>query len=159
MRNNPEKGPILKTLESMKFRPQPVDLSQITSNQEYLRNFLVHDLEKFIQEALVLSTVESDKCDGRDKSLELSDLPFDILLTIFSYLDLVSLFKVGRTSKLMYDISTHPLLYSEVNLRPYWHLVNDDTICTLAKRTSLLKKLDMSWCGIFGSIDRTEFKK
>lgn len=78
MRNNPEKGPILKTLESINFRP--VDVSQITNNQEYLRNFLINDLEKFIQEALVLSTVETvEKCDDRDKTLEMIDLPVSFL--------------------------------------------------------------------------------
>lgn len=85
---------------------------------------------------------------------------FDIVLKIFSYLDLISLFRVGQVSRFFYDVSTHPLLYSELNLKPYWHLASTELISTLAKRATLLKKLDMSWCGCtIQTVSPTEFKK
>lgn len=85
---------------------------------------------------------------------------FDIMLKICSYLDLKSIFRMGRVSRFCYDVSTHPLLYSELNLRPYWNLVNNNLLSTLAKRATILRKLDLSWCGCtVQAISPTEFKK
>ncbi|XP_055371281.1 F-box/LRR-repeat protein 4 [Condylostylus longicornis] len=146
-----KKGPILRKLESIKFRPCFKE-----NNQDFLRDFLINDLEKFIKE----SELMPDEYDKDNKTqLGLKDMPFEILIKIFSYLDLVSLFRVGKVCKMLYEVSRDPLLYSEINLKPYWHLASSELLCTLAKRSTLLKKLDISWCGLYGSISPIEFKK
>lgn len=150
-----KKGPILRKLESIKFRPCLKE-----NHQDYLRDFLVNDLEKFIQEsALLPPDDQNQKTNTHHQQLGLIDMPFDILLNICSYLDLISLFRVGQVCKLLRDVSTHPLLYSEINLKSYWHITTSELLCILAKRATLLKKLDLSWCGLYNSISPTEFKK
>ncbi|XP_012158203.1 F-box/LRR-repeat protein 4 isoform X2 [Ceratitis capitata] len=147
---------ILRKLQRIHFRPN------IKENyHNHLKEFFTNDLNKFVN--IVSSNTDLLKNDlsseKDDKAVGLKDLPFEIMLKIFSYLDLTSLFLVGQVSKYFYDVSTHPLLYSELNLKPYWHLASSELLCTLAKRATILKKLDLSWCGLFNTISPTEFKK
>ncbi|KAL9882423.1 F box and leucine-rich-repeat gene 4 [Glossina fuscipes fuscipes] len=159
-------GSILCKLQNMKFRPICRD-----NYQNRLQHFLMHDLDKFIS---VLSDVQiqsmqrqqqqqlqsSNTDEIKISKIGLKNMPFEIMLKIFSYLDLKSLFRVGAVSRFLYDVSTHPLLYSELNLKPYWHLASTELLSTLAKRATILKKLDMSWCGCtVQTISPTEFKK
>uniref|UniRef100_A0A1A9UZP8 F-box domain-containing protein n=1 Tax=Glossina austeni TaxID=7395 RepID=A0A1A9UZP8_GLOAU len=160
------KGSILCKLQNMKFRPICRD-----NYQNRLQHFLMHDLDKFIS---VLSDVQIQSIQHQQQQqlqspstdeikiskIGLKNMPFEIMLKIFSYLDLKSLFRVGAVSRFLYDVSTHPLLYSELNLKPYWHLASTELLSTLAKRATILKKLDMSWCGCtVQTISPTEFKK
>ncbi|XP_036339948.1 F-box/LRR-repeat protein 4-like [Rhagoletis pomonella] len=101
----------------------------------------------------------TDELHSEECKIGLKDMPFEIMLKIFSYLDLISLFLVGQVSKFFYDVSTHPLLYGELNLNPYWHRTTNDLLCTLATRATVLKKLDLSRCGLFNTISPTEFMK
>lgn len=149
-RRRNRKGPILRKLESLRFRPCYKE-----NHQDYLRDFLVNDLEKFIRESALLH----DDGEKENTQLGLRDMPCEILLKIFSYLDMKSLFRMGLVCKQMYEITNHPLLYSEINLKPYWHLSSSELLRTLANRCTLLKKLDLSWCGLYGTISPTEFKK
>ncbi|XP_046802768.1 F-box/LRR-repeat protein 4-like [Lucilia cuprina] len=153
------KGSILCKLQNMKFRPVCKD-----NYQTRLQHFLMHDLDKFMS-ALNDVQINNDNSNITEDSestgrVDLKDMPFDIVLKIFSYLDLISLFRVGQVSRFFYDVSTHPLLYSELNLKPYWHLASTELLSTLAKRATILKKLDMSWCGCtIQTVSPTEFKK
>lgn len=54
-------------------------------------------------------------------------------------------------------IASDPLLYTELNLKVHWHQVNASLLKTLTPRCRLIKKLDMSSCGYFGSIKTNEF--
>lgn len=56
-------------------------------------------------------------------------------------------------------MGTDPTLYREINLRPYWNLINDSVIVTLTQRATQLRKLDLSWCGLFNSISPYRFKE
>uniref|UniRef100_A0A1I8PUZ4 F-box domain-containing protein n=1 Tax=Stomoxys calcitrans TaxID=35570 RepID=A0A1I8PUZ4_STOCA len=150
------KGSILCKLQNMKFRPVCQD-----NYQTRLQHFLDHDLNKFMS---AVSDVQIKQINNNDSTrvshVGLKDMPFDIVLKIFSYLDLISLFRVGQVSRFFYDVSNHPLLYSELNLKPYWHLASTELLSTLAKRATVLKKLDMSWCGCtIQTVSPTEFKK
>ncbi|XP_067642352.1 F-box/LRR-repeat protein 4 [Eurosta solidaginis] len=147
---------ILRKLQRIQFRPN------IRGNyHNHLREFFTNDLNKFINVVSQNSEIAmyDQVSESRISHIGLKDMPFEIMLKIFSYLDLISLFLVGKVSKYFYDVSTHPLLYSELNLKPYWHITSSDLLCTLAKRATILKKLDLSWCGLFNSISPTEFKK
>ncbi|XP_028130529.1 F-box/LRR-repeat protein 4 isoform X2 [Diabrotica virgifera virgifera] len=75
------------------------------------------------------------------------NLPNEIILQIFQYLDLISLSHCSMVNRRWNDISRDALLYQNINLRPYWHLVNVNTILYYRSRCQLLKKVDVSWCG------------
>lgn len=83
----------------------------------------------------------------------------EILLKIFSYLDLRSLFKATRACRKLYEVGTDPMLYRELNLRPYWNLINDSVMATLAQRATQLRRLDLSWCGAFNAISPLRFRE
>ncbi|XP_017109275.2 F-box/LRR-repeat protein 4 [Drosophila bipectinata] len=142
-------GPISCKLRTLKFQP---NCGQDGATK--LHEFINNDLTQFLLENQVDETAEAPV-----PRLCLTDLPFEILLRILSYLDLKSLFLVGRVSRTFYDISIHPLLYGELSLKPYWHLASSELLCTLASRATMLRKLDLSWCGGMGNISPTEFKK
>lgn len=143
-------GPISYKLRSLKFQPKcrPDGATK-------LHDFINNDLSQFLMENRVESGGELPVVPR----ICLTDLPFEILLRILSYLDLKSLFRVGQVSRIFYDISSHPLLYAELSLKPYWHLASSTLLCTLALRATMLRKLDLSWCGGLGNISPTEFKK
>ncbi|CAF4557613.1 unnamed protein product, partial [Didymodactylos carnosus] len=52
-------------------------------------------------------------------SLTLNNLPFDILFTICTYLDLRSLVRLSSTCRYLYDKCLHPLQFQTLNLQPY----------------------------------------
>ncbi|KAH8266558.1 hypothetical protein KR018_001417, partial [Drosophila ironensis] len=142
-------GPITTKLRTLKFQPKCDE-----HGPRKLTEFINNDLGKFLKENPVVE-IEA----APSSHLCLTDLPFEILLRIFSYLDLKSLFRVGQVSRSFYDISSHPLLYGEISLKNYWHLASSELLCTLAKRATMLRKLDLSWCGGLGNVSPTEFKK
>lgn len=74
-------------------------------------------------------------------------------------MDLRSLFKVTQTCRKLYEVGTDPSLYRELNLRPYWNVINDSVLTTLSYRCSYLRKLDLSWCGLFNAITPLKFKE
>ncbi|EDW00550.1 GH11799 [Drosophila grimshawi] len=145
-------GPILCKLRTLKFQPSCRENCTVK-----LHEFINNDLSQFLKENQKVSEEQQLQSSGPQSSL--TDLPFEILLKILSYLDLKSLFCVGQVSRLFYEISTHPLLYCDLSLKPYWQLANSELLCTLARRATLLRKLDLSWCGGFGEVSPTEFKK
>ncbi|KAH8280788.1 hypothetical protein KR054_012385 [Drosophila jambulina] len=149
-------GPISYKLRSLKFQPKcrPDGATK-------LHEFINNDLSQFLMENRVEGGEQSQQQQQAAvvPRICLTDLPFEILLRILSYLDLKSLFRVGQVSRIFYDISSHPLLYAELSLKPYWHLASSTLLCTLALRATMLRKLDLSWCGGLGNISPTEFKK
>lgn len=75
-----------------------------------------------------------------------------------SYLDLISLFRIAAVCKKLQDVATDPFLYTEISLKPYWQYASSDLLITLTKRSRMIKKLDLSWCGMFNTIRPTDFK-
>ncbi|XP_017852403.1 F-box/LRR-repeat protein 4 isoform X2 [Drosophila busckii] len=154
-------GPISCKLRTLKFQP-----SCRGNYAVKLHDFINNDLSQFLMESSIDLEQQQQQQQQEQQQLQqirpsicLTDLPFEILLKILSYLDLKSLFRIGQVSRTFYDISTHPLLYAELSLKYYWQVANSELLCTLARRTTMLRKLDLSWCGGFGQISPTEFKK
>jgi F-box and leucine-rich repeat protein 4 len=148
------KGIIQQTLETVDFRTQ-------VSPSEAIEDFLRNDLNKFI-EKIGLSTSPNDNPSmimRRRKYTKVSDLPYEVLFKIFSYLDLKSLYNVSGVCKSFRSIVIDPLLYQEVNLKFHWHLADSSLMDTLTKRCYLIRKLDMSSCGYFGSMISNDFIK
>lgn len=85
-------------------------------------------------------------------------LQSEILLKICSYLDLVSLFRVTQTCRKLHQVACDPSLYTEINLMPYWDVVDTSVLSTLNQRCRYLKKVDLSWCGLFNNLTSSDFK-
>ncbi|EAT33396.1 AAEL014330-PA, partial [Aedes aegypti] len=91
--------------------------------------------------------------------LTLEQLPYEVLFKIMSFLDLKSLYRCGRVCRTFNQIvAVNSLLYSEVNLKPYWNCVSTALLNSLKKRCAYTKKLDLSWCGTFNKLTATDFK-
>lgn len=149
------KGPIQKRLELQMVRFQPKE-DQDKAIQEFFR----YDFNRFVQEAGLDNA--STECDGEFlsvKQLTLNTLPYEVLFKILSMLDLRSLFRVAQVDRTLFDVATDPLLHTEVSLKPYWHVANSSVLKSLTKRGRLLRKLDLSWCGLFNSITAGDFKE
>lgn len=144
--NSDRRGYILKRLEN--FEVKVGDNEQ--QGKQILKNFLENDLQEFIRETQAIN---------EDHPLSLPDIPGEILLKIFSYLDLKSLFKVGRTCRQLYEVARDPTLYREINLRPYWNVTHDSVLNTIGLRSTQLRKLDLSWCGLFNALSPLTFKE
>ncbi|XP_022208988.2 F-box/LRR-repeat protein 4 [Drosophila obscura] len=151
-------GPISCKLRTLKFKPNCREHTDTS-----LHEFISNDLGKFLLDNRLEDPLAAAAAATESSQMPLgmcvTDLPFEIILKILSYLDLQSLFRVGRVSRTFYDISTHPLLYAELNLKPYWPVASSELLCTLARRATMLRKLDLSWCGGSNEISPTEFKK
>lgn len=149
------KGVIQKKLETVQFIPQKTP-------SEAIEDFLKNDLNTFIEQVGLRSIAkdfDSSNNGGHQVSLEkvIGDIPYEVLFSIFSFLDLKSLFECSLVCKSFHLIASDPLLYTELNLKAHWHLVNCSLLKTLTPRCCLIKKLDMSSCGYFGSIKANDF--
>ncbi|GIY51607.1 hypothetical protein CEXT_628541 [Caerostris extrusa] len=88
-----------------------------------------------------------------------SILPDEVVTMILSYLDLQSLCTTARVSKRFYKLCYDPVLFQDLNLQLYWHLVDANAMKSLQSRLSSLKKLNMAWCGGQGRITSQDFIK
>lgn len=75
----------------------------------------------------------------------------EILLQIAGYLDLVSLCRLSETCRQLRIVACDPILYTALNLRPYWSHPPAAVLRTLQSRCSLLRQLDLSWSCSLGS--------
>ncbi|XP_053374436.1 F-box/LRR-repeat protein 4-like [Mercenaria mercenaria] len=73
-------------------------------------------------------------------------LPEEVIQQILSFLDVLSLCRVARTSRLLYKHSYDSLQYTELNLQPHWPQVNDVALESLHNRSRFLQRLNLSWC-------------
>ncbi|CAB0010638.1 unnamed protein product [Nesidiocoris tenuis] len=104
--------------------------------------------------------IQSDLCKiaTQIKSLNIdfvSDYD-ETVLRIFSYLDLISLCRCMRVNKEFYRLGSDAMLYTALNLKPYWHKVNSKTLEHLSPRCKYLLKIDLSWCGNYGLITSSQ---
>lgn len=153
-------GLIQKRLQNAEFQPQ-------RSPSEAIEDFLKNDLNKFIETVGLttyskeLENMNSSSVDQREEKLEkgIEDVPYEVLFNILSFLDLKSLFQCSKVSKTFRQIVLDPLIFQEVNLKFYWSQANSNLMNTLLPRCSLIKKLDLSSCGYFGSMRANDFIK
>ena len=79
-------------------------------------------------------------------------LPREVILKIFSFLDIESLVQVSATSSLLRDVSRDPWLYSNIDLRQIFHCVNNHTLAWLIQLVDKTTHVDLAWCGNYGSV-------
>ncbi|KAK5640888.1 hypothetical protein RI129_009435 [Pyrocoelia pectoralis] len=100
-------------------------------------------------------SIESHPCsDGIDL---FADLPFEVMVHVFQYLDLKSLCRCAQVSKRWYSITFDPTLYREISLKRYWNKVDGAVIKHFISKCKNVKKLDMSWCSIEKQITEPVF--
>lgn len=69
------------------------------------------------------------------------------MLKILKNLDLRSLCRLCRVNKHFNNIARDALLYTCLNLKPYWYCLDTQALNNLAPRCQYLRQLDFSWCG------------
>lgn len=152
-------GMIQKKLETVQFVPQKTP-------SEAIEDFLKNDLNKFIEHVgLGAYSKEDEKnipptvveLSGFKREKIISDVPYEVLFNVMSFLDLKSLYQCSQVCKSFRHLVTDPLLYHDINLKFYWHYANSGLMQTLTQRCNLIKKLDLSSCGYFGSIRSIDF--
>jgi len=87
----------------------------------------------------------------------LHNLPEEILRLILTHLDLASLCSLSRVSSTIYNACKDPLLFTSINLKPYWWCVNGSALEWLSYRAQLVQHLDMSWCGAYEIFTASHF--
>ncbi|CAD1480894.1 unnamed protein product, partial [Heterotrigona itama] len=86
-----------------------------------------------------------------------STLPDETALKILKNLDLRSLCRLRRVNKHFNNIARDALLYTSLNLKPYWHCLDTSALNSLAPRCHYLQQLDLSWCGNYNMIKHQDF--
>ncbi|XP_026461887.1 F-box/LRR-repeat protein 4-like [Ctenocephalides felis] len=126
-----------------------------------LHENLIEDEDKIHELQKVVNDYKSSlKSKEKKRNLGMiSCLPDETILKILGYLDLISLFRCSQTSSYLYLLCTDPMLYTVLGLKPYWHYLNVEALQTLSVRSKLLQKLDLSWCGSYGSFKEEHFTK
>ncbi|XP_018566119.1 F-box/LRR-repeat protein 4 [Anoplophora glabripennis] len=90
----------------------------------------------------------NDICDIKSQNEDLFlNLPYEVILHIFQYLDLKSLSRCAQVNKRWSEAAADPVLYQNLSLKPYWYLVNCSTLEHFMNKCKTLRKLDLSWCG------------
>ncbi|XP_076163668.1 F box and leucine-rich-repeat gene 4 [Ptiloglossa arizonensis] len=86
-----------------------------------------------------------------------SALPDETVLKILKYLDLKSLCCLCRVNRHFNNIARDALLYTSLNLKPYWYCLDTSALNCLAPRCQYLQQLDLSWCGNYKMIKYQDF--
>ncbi|XP_076642325.1 F box and leucine-rich-repeat gene 4 isoform X2 [Halictus rubicundus] len=136
-----------------------------------LQQFLQEDFPKLIRD---IQYSKSNTLFGQDNSsndsfpVQLSDseyepcgsfsaLPDETVLKILKNLDLRSLCSLCRVNKHFNNIARDALLYTSLNLKPYWYCLDTLALNGLASRCKYLQQLDLSWCGNYDMIKYQDF--
>jgi len=105
-----------------------------------------HALNKFIRD-----TIQRERSPVRDDGY-FDLLPREVILHIFSYLDITSLVRVSEVCSTFKELGRDPFLFSVVDLRQVFHCSSSSTLTWLLPLSSKLTQLDLSWCGSYGKI-------
>lgn len=81
----------------------------------------------------------------------------ETVLKILKNLDLKSLSRCCKLNRHFNNIARDALLYTSLNLKPYWHCMDTNALNNLALRCKYLQRLDLSWCGNYGTILSEDF--
>lgn len=128
-----------------------------------LQQFLQEDFPKLIKEInLSSSTVAVPTDVSGSKGVEntcgsFSVLPDETVLKILKNLDLKSLCRCCRVNKHFNNVARDALLYTSLNLKPYWNNLDAGALNVLAPRCQYLQKIDFTWCGNYNTISSQNF--
>lgn len=86
-------------------------------------------------------------------------LPHELLVRIFSHLDLLSILMLARCCKLFKKVCYDPIFYKVLDLQPYWEKVSDMALESLQCRCTSMENLNLSWCGADGLLTSEAFSR
>ena len=89
--------------------------------------------------------------------IHFTPLQDESILKILTYLDLKSLNSVSQVNRYFNGIAHDSLLYTSLNLKPYWPCIDVAVLNNLASKCQYLCKLDLSWCGNYDQISSDNF--
>ena len=72
-------------------------------------------------------------------------------------LDLRSLCRCCKVNRHFNNIARDALLYTSLNLKPYWYCIDATALQNLTPRCQYLQRLDLSWCGNYDAISNQDF--
>ncbi|XP_031551802.1 F-box/LRR-repeat protein 4-like [Actinia tenebrosa] len=79
-------------------------------------------------------------------------LPNEVVHLVFMYLGFHDLTRAAATCRLFLRHCYDPVWYKELDLQPYWTVMNDVALRGLCSRCTNTEKLNLSWCGPYGAI-------
>lgn len=77
----------------------------------------------------------------------------ETVLKILKNLDLRSLCNCCKVNRHFNNIGRDALLYTSLNLKPYWYCIDTAALNYLTPRCQYLQRLDLSWCGSYNTIE------
>nr|XP_012134778.1 PREDICTED: F-box/LRR-repeat protein 4-like [Megachile rotundata] len=136
-----------------------------------LQQFLQEDFPKLIKDInhSLSHTLNEESNSAKERFLlplndsnnqpcgSFSALPDETVLKILNNLDLKSLCRLCRVNRHFNNIARDALLYTSLNLKPYWYCLDTSALNCLAPRCHYLQQLDFSWCGNYNLIKYQEF--
>ncbi|XP_049540097.1 F-box/LRR-repeat protein 4 [Anopheles darlingi] len=78
-------------------------------------------------------------------STRIDQLPEELLYAVFQHLDLISLARAARVCNKFHRVARDSRLYFVLNLRPYWMMISWQFYQWATLRTSMCRKLNVSW--------------
>ncbi|KAL9967950.1 hypothetical protein ACROYT_G026265 [Oculina patagonica] len=102
---------------------------------------------------LSLSDKTTEGQEGSETNAGYFDiLPSELIHYIFSFLDIIDLTRAAFTCRLFFLHCYDPVWYKELDLKPYWNLVTNETLNSLHTRCTSTEKLDLSWSGPYDAV-------
>uniref|UniRef100_A0A182QHC9 F-box domain-containing protein n=1 Tax=Anopheles farauti TaxID=69004 RepID=A0A182QHC9_9DIPT len=101
----------------------------------------------------------SSKSDLAANRVHILDLPDELLLQIFSNLDLPTRQVTVQVCEKFARIASDSRLYREVNFQKCWMQTDVKLFNFVMKRCNNIRKLDLSWCGSCGSLKDCDVKR
>lgn len=145
-----------------------------------MQHFLSEELSKFMKDELSLDeSKKSSHCSFSPLPVKYSkkfislmifsvmlfhllkflifSLQDELIIKILRHLDLKSLCRMSRVNKHFNNLAQDPLLYTCLNLKPYWYIIDTTALHYLAFKCKYLQQLDLSWCDSFSVPDLEKF--
>ncbi|XP_046813312.1 F-box/LRR-repeat protein 4 isoform X1 [Vespa velutina] len=159
--DNISKGKLVTTLEQHCHSVPPIE-EAFNSLQEFLQEEfpkLIREMHLSSSSPICRISLPNDKnilstlnnFDSRPCG-SFSALPDETVLKILRNLDLKTLCRLCRVNRHFSNIARDALLYTSLNLKPYWYCLNDHALKHLIPRCQYLQRLDLSWCGNYNMI-------
>ncbi|KAI4484703.1 hypothetical protein M0804_007269 [Polistes exclamans] len=164
--NNISKGKLVTTLGQHCHSVPPIE-EAFNSLQEFLQEEfpkLIREMHLSSSSPICRISLQNDKnifstlnnIDSRPCG-SFSALPDETVLKILKNLDLKTLCRLCRVNRHFSNIAKDALLYTSLNLKPYWYCLNDHALKYLIPRCQYLQRLDLSWCGNYNMISDRDF--
>lgn len=101
---------------------------------------------------LSLSDKKSEGQEDLENNGYFDILPSELIHYIFSFLELKDLARASYTCRLFFFYCYDLVWYKELDLKPYWSQISNETLDSLHTRCVSTEKLDLSWSGPYNAV-------